>query len=665
MNRLANEKSLYLRQHAENPVDWYPWGEEALAAARSEDKPLLISIGYSACHWCHVMAHESFENPSIAKLMNAHFICVKIDREERPDLDQIYMDAVQMMNGHGGWPLNVFCLPDGRPFAGGTYFPPDESRGHQIVPWPQLLMRVSDFYRRQQQDLIENAEAIAGNMIASNRPIQGTGSSVEGKLLLATGQMLARSHDDEFGGFSEAPKFPPSMTLDHLLALRATAAVDENNPALARRYDQVINTTLTAMAHGGIFDQIGGGFARYSVDRHWLIPHFEKMLYDNALLLDIYAKASLRYDKRLYPAIMEETIQWLRREMLLEDGTYAAAIDADSEDGEGFYYTWTPAEVEAVLGKRTAVEFCEAYGITEEGTFEEGRSQPILLEHDFDKRQQLMLCREKLLQQRQQRTAPGRDDKCLLAWNSLLLRGLAQAAFACGRKDWFGGAAELAERLWEKFHRGDTRLYPVAYGDECSGNACLDDYAFYAEAILTLASRAALFGREEAGLWIERAERLVEVIRAHFHDADEGGYYFTSDDHAGLFHRKKDWFDNATPSGQSSLLHVFAMLHSITGATIYADYLAEMNSLYIGMAQKAPAAATYALSAITQNLTGHALLKVLPGTDTTELLQGLRKRPWRQVVVLVDPNLTNRYQLCVGSTCLAPVDELQECLQRM
>ena len=359
-NRLTLENSLYLQQHADNPVDWYTWGDDAFKAAESSGKPLLVSIGYSSCHWCHVMAHECFEDEYIASIMNKHFVCVKVDREERPDVDQIYMEAVQMIQQQGGWPLNVFCLPDGRPFFGGTYFPP-EDRGQGLIPWPQICMRISDFYKRSRSELVENAEAIEKNILSAAQ---------ESSVGLESGELTADhlteavlgicgNHDDRYGGFGDAPKFPPSMTLNFLCAIRPN--VDSE---LAARIDVVTHTTLRAMAHGGIFDQVGGGFARYSVDAHWLIPHFEKMLYDNALLIDAYTRGWLDTREPLYAAVVEETIDWLEREMSAPEGAFYAALDADSEGKEGVYYVWTPEEVDTVLGLSVARDLRASYNIT-------------------------------------------------------------------------------------------------------------------------------------------------------------------------------------------------------------------------------------------------------------------------------------------------------------
>jgi uncharacterized protein YyaL (SSP411 family) len=662
-NRLITEKSLYLLQHAENPVDWYPWGEEAFEKARAEDKPVLVSIGYSSCHWCHVMAHESFEDAYIAKLMNTHFICIKVDREERPEVDQIYMDSVQMLNGHGGWPLNVFCLPDGRPFAGGTYFPPDEGRGQNIVPWPQLLIRVADFYLRQRDDLEENAKAIIGNLKASNSPHQATGDPVsKGDFLLAMDRLL-ESHDAEFGGFGTAPKFPPSTTLDFLLGLRASATVELQFPAKAKEMDSAINRTLTGMAHGGIFDQIGGGFARYSVDQHWLIPHFEKMLYDNALLLDIYAKAHQRYPKALYRRVVEETVGWLEREMRSPQAAFYAALDADTDGEEGLTYVWSPEEIVTVLGKETGARFCEVYGITKEGNFENsGKSNPALLDGDEEVRAALGPERARLLESRNQRPQPGRDDKLLTAWNALLVRGFSRAAFTFGERSWMEQARATATWIWDNMRTQDDRLLPVAYGEESKGNGTLNDYAYTIEAYLALGAVIDWIHPGESKLWIERAEALTQVVRSHFGDPEAVGYYFTSDDHEALIHRKKEWFDNATPSGNSCLLQSFTFLEALSGDASYGAEVSRMRTAYPGITLTSPSAASHALTGLVYQAIGIAVIKIRPGTDLESLREALVERPWRPVFLEVDTagSLAANYQLCVGTQCLAPTDSIEE-----
>lgn len=669
-NQLAESPSLYLRQHADNPVDWRPWGDEALAEAQQTGKPLLVSVGYSACHWCHVMAHECFENPSIARLMNQHFICVKVDREEHPEVDQIYMEAVQMITQRGGWPLNVFCLPDGRPFFGGTYFPP-EDRGQGIIPWPQLLMRISDYYQKNREELEENAENILKNLAEGNKPIGATGEDIAGQHLLTAAEGICTQHDDEWGGFGDAPKFPPSMTLNFLLAVRGAAACDAK-PQLAARIDQVVQMTLKGMAHGGLFDQVGGGFARYSVDKLWLIPHFEKMLYDNGLLLDVYAKGWQRYRDPIFRAVAEETVAWLEREMRSPEGAWRAALDADSEGEEGKYYVWRPEEIEAILGKEDAEIFCDAYNITEKGNFEHGATNPALVYDSFDKRQSLETLRHKVLTARQDRTPPGLDEKVLLSWNCLVVRGLVEAAFAFGNREWLQRAKEVTDWLWETFASigddGLIRLQSVYYSGKGAHYAGrLDDYAWFAEALLTLSGKVDWIEPGAGAEYQERAEQLVKTIEVRFADAHAPGCYFTSDEQTDLVTRKKSWFDNATPAGNSSLVHVYSALHALTGDNSYAEKMNAMRPAYTGLAERAPSAAAHALAGFTTDAVGLAAIKIKGVTDLEPLREALAERPWRPVYLRVteDADQPNGFQLCVAKQCLAPTESVTEISEQL
>ena len=663
-NRLADASSLYLRQHADNPVDWYPWGAEALDRAQKESKPIIVSIGYSACHWCHVMAHESFEDPFIAGLMNEHFVCIKVDREERPDLDHLYMEAVQMMNGgHGGWPLNAFCLPDGRPFAGGTYFPPDEKRGGGSVPWPQLIVRVSDFFKRSRSDLEENADSVMKNIGAGDLPVAITGDPLEPSALLAGAKTILDSHDDTYGGFGSAPKFPPSMTLDFLLALRQTETVDVRQPALATRIDEVINTTLTAMAHGGLYDQFGGGFSRYCVDQHWIIPHFEKMLYDNGLLLTTYSRAYRSYPKPLYKVIVEETIGWLEREMAAPEGGYYSALDADSEGGEGSYYVWNPESLDATLGKNDAERVAHAYGITEEGNFEKGWSQPILLEPEFTEREALAEQRGKLLLARESRPAPGRDEKRLVAWNSLVANGLAEAAWTFGRKDWLARAVEIIDWVWNNLIVEDSGLLHMqrgAYEKDGFGTAVIDDFATYAEACLSVAAYIDWAQPGTAHQYIKRAQKIWETVEARFKDKSALGYYFTDAEQSDVLQRKKEWFDNAVPAGHSCLVHVARDLAQLTGESHWDTAWRAMSAAYPGYIERAPHAIGHAMDGITRAVTGVATIKASPKADLEELRQAVAGKPYRRCFFIASdtPDQPDGYILCIGTQCLAPTTDL-------
>ena len=660
-NHLVNEKSLYLRQHANNPVDWYPWGPEAFAKAQAENKPILISIGYSSCHWCHVMEHESFEDEYIAGLMNEHFVCIKVDREERPDVDQIYMEAVQMIAQHGGWPLNVFCLPDGKPFFGGTYFPP-EDRGNGMVPWPQVLIRVIDFYKKNRDQLEENADAIVKNLLASNEPVSDVKGTVDKTTLEQAAMEYAKRHDDQFGGFGPPPKFPPSMALNFLIqakiSLQQTAKSSEPAKAAVLRNDEVIQTTLTAMAQGGLYDQIGGGFARYSVDRYWLIPHFEKMLYDNGLLLDIYAKAWVTYQNPLYKAIAEETAAWALNEMQSESGGFYSAFDADSEGEEGKFYVWNPTQIKEVLGEEEGAEFCNVYNITDSGNFEHGQSNPALTESDFKVRESFRDARQKLYAHRANRVWPGLDKKQLTSWNSLLIRGLAEAGFSLDRKDLFDAAKTTADFIWKNLRTEDNRLKSVYY-DEAQLNAYLDDYAYYAEALLSIAAYIDFYYPGESTTYIERCESIARSVMAHFRDEQAAGFYFTSEDHENLIARKKEWWDNATPSGNAAMLHVFSCLYYITVNPDYEKELTNLRSGYTGLIARNPFGVPHALTALMADQNGIEVIKVKEVDNLDQLPSLLRKLPWSRRFTMISnqENQPPGYQRCIGTLCLQPVND--------
>ena len=659
-NRLSEEDSLYLQQHASNPVDWYPWGEEAIKAAESSGKPLLVSIGYSACHWCHVMAHESFEDAYIAGIMNKHFICVKVDREERPDLDQIYMEAVQMIQQQGGWPLNVFCLPDGRPFFGGTYFPPEE-RGQGLIPWPQMCMRIADFYKRSKGELIKNAEAIQKNILAGTQAASTGGASSDWKLecLFVAAQGICGNHDDQYGGFGDAPKFPPSMSLNFLRALHPAA-----EPDLAARIDAVSHITLRAMAHGGLFDQFGGGFARYSVDAHWLIPHFEKMLYDNALLIDAYTRGWLDTQDSLYAAVVEETVGWLDREMSAPGGGFYAALDADSEGEEGRYYVWTPEQVDAVLGPSLARELRAAYNITTEGNFEHGKSNPALVEADCvlraklaDARRQLRECREA------ERVPPGKDTKISTAWNCMMIRALVDAGFYFDRPEWTQRARKAVDFVWSELVSETpegVQLKSVYY--ESGGakiEAFLPDYALLAEACLAVASKIDWIEPGASAIYQARAQACVDQAMQYFADEHSIGYYFTAQGAETPVARRKEWFDNATPSGNSVMLHALSGLYALTGDGRYAAEFEAMLPAYADYAGKVAAGVAHGLEAAATHQSGVAVIKLGVDVDLNALRIALAAKAWRRTFIQQSMDVSpKQIQVCLGTQCLAPKDDL-------
>ena len=659
-NRLSGENSLYLQQHASNPVEWYPWGEEAIMAAETSGKPLLVSIGYSACHWCHVMAHESFEDEYIAGIMNKHYICVKVDREERPDIDQIYMEAVEMIQQQGGWPLNVFCLPDGRPFFGGTYFPP-EDRGLGLIPWPQICMRIADFYKRSKSELIENAEAIQKNILASTQAASTGGASCDWnpQCLLEAAQGICGNHDDQYGGFGGAPKFPPAMSLNFLRALRP--AVDSD---LAERIDEVSRITLRAMAHGGLFDQFGGGFARYSVDAYWLIPHFEKMLYDNALLIDAYTRAWLDTQDPLYAAVVEETIGWIDREMTAPSGSFYAALDADSEGEEGQYYVWTPEQVDSVLGPSLARELRAAYNITGEGNFEQGKSNPALVEADFVVRVKLADARRQLREYREaERVPPGKDTKINNAWNSMMIRALADAGFYFDRPKWTQRARKAIDFLWSELVTETPegiQLKAVYY--ERGGakvDAFLHDYALLAEACLAVASKIDWVEPGASATYQARAQACVDQAMRYFADEHSIGYYFTAEGAEAPVARRKEWFDNATPSGNSVMLHALSGLHAMTGDSRYAAEFEATLPAYADYAGKVAAGVAHGLEAAATYHSGVAVIKVGLDVDMNSLRKALTDKTWRRTFIQQSMDLSpNQIQVCLGTQCLAPKDDL-------
>ena len=546
-NRLARETSAYLRQHMHNPVDWYAWGREALDRARREDKPLLVSIGYSACHWCHVMEHESFEDPETAALMNRLFVNIKVDREERPDVDQIYMDTVNRLTGHGGWPLTVFCTPEGEPFYGGTYFPPEPRHG--LPSFRQLLQGIAEAYRARRGEVAESAGQILEAL--RQRP-QGSADESPGAATVARGAThLLQRADPEHGGFGGAPKFPTPTSLDLLLA-----AVDVLPERKAREALDQVALTCREMARGGLYDHLGGGFHRYCVDALWRIPHFEKMLYDQGLLLRVYAelwrRTGGRDDDLLWP--IRETVEFLRREMTAPEGGFQASWDADSEGEEGRFYVWTPDQVAAVLGAEAGPAFCEAYGVTPRGNFEGGTT--VLHDVAREPRARFAEEREALVRARAKRIPPGLDAKRVASWNSFTISGLARAGSLLDDASMIRDAAAAADFVLERMTDAAGRPCRVFDAGRASVPAFLDDLAAMLEATLDL-WRAGAGDRFGAA-----ALRIADDIAARFYDDAEGDLFFTPSDGEPLVHRPRSDHDGATP--HSAGLAVLGLLRTAT-----------------------------------------------------------------------------------------------------
>jgi uncharacterized protein YyaL (SSP411 family) len=546
-NRLARETSPYLLQHAHNPVDWYPWGEEAFGRARREDKPVLLSVGYSACHWCHVMERESFEDPAIAALMNEHFVSVKVDREERPDVDQIYMQAVQALTGQGGWPMTVFLTPDGRPFYGGTYFPPVPRHG--MPSFPQLLQAIAQAWRERRGEVVQSSEQIAAELNRTEK-LRGATQLLTDEVLFAAFQGISGQFDARLGGTGGAPKFPQPMIWEFVLRF-----FKRTGNASARA---MVATTLTRMARGGIYDQLGGGFHRYSVDAQWLVPHFEKMLYDNAQLASLYLHAWLALGDGEYRRVCEETLDYVLREMTDAAGGFYSAQDADSEGEEGKFFVWTADEIRAVLG--ADADLALQYWGVDRGSNFEGRN--ILWVPGEPDPVRIAPLRRRLFEARELRGHPARDDKVLAAWNGLACRTFAEAGRALGRADYVAAAARNADFVLGAM-RADGRLLRTWKGGEARLKGYLEDHAMVAAALLDLYE--ATFERR----WLDAARRLAdETLRLFWDDAVEG-FYDTGDDHEALIVRPRNLFDNAVPSGSAVAIETLLRLRVFTGEDRY------------------------------------------------------------------------------------------------
>ncbi len=634
-NRLINETSPYLLQHAHNPVDWYPWGPEALEQARAEDKPILLSVGYSACHWCHVMERESFEDEDTAALMNEHFVNIKVDREERPDIDAIYMQAVQAMTQHGGWPMTVFLTPQGQPFYGGTYFPPEPRYG--MPSFQQILNAMSDTWRNRRDDVLTSARELTEHLVAAEQLKAGTGGLNERLLDQATGAIQQR-FEPRYGGWGKAPKFPAPQTIDFLLR-----QFQRKGDQTAR---QQAEFTLLQMAHGGMYDQLGGGFHRYSVDEKWLVPHFEKMLYDNGQLARTYLHAYQLTGNPEYRRIVEETLDYIQREMTAPEGGYYAAQDADSEGVEGKFFVWSAGEVRQALGEDANL-FAQIYDVTARGNWE--HTNILHLPRSIEEiarvtgqpveRLQEVVERGKrtLFALREQRIHPHRDDKVLTNWNGLMLAAMADAGRVLDRPDYLQSAQRNAEFVLSTL-RVDGRLRHSYKDGQAKVEAFLSDYALYAEGLLAL-YRATFDLR-----WLETARDLAEHMLAHFWDAEHGGFFQTSDEHETLIARPKDLFDEAVPSGNAVAAHVLLQLSALLGEPEYDRRARATIELVTSALQQYPSAFATMLNALDFALAVPrevAIMGDLQDEATQRLIDALDAR-WQPnvVVAAADPTDT-------------------------
>ena len=647
VNRLAGESSPYLRQHQDNPVDWYPWGPEAFAAAREHDRPILLSVGYSACHWCHVMAHECFEDDEVAARMNDLFVSVKVDREERPDVDAVYMDAVQAVSGRGGWPMTVFCDTDGRPFFGGTYYPKPQ--------FLQLLAAVDDAWRNRREGLAQQAGELT-EAVGRTERMTSSGAVPGAETLNTALEGLASQFDSVWGGFGRAPKFPQSMSLE--LCLRAHAETGSSDAL------DVVVTSLDAMASGGMYDHLGGGFARYSVDDHWMVPHFEKMLYDQALLARVYVHAFQVTGEPRYAQVAAETIEYVLRDLRHRDGGFFSAEDADSPDGhghshEGLFYIWKPSEILDAVGAELAPLAIEWYGVTDEGNFEGANILHRPVRGDLLRPPPIEEARALLFAARAHRARPGLDDKVLTEWNALFLATLAEAALVLDRDDWLAAAVANAEFLCTSLRRVDGRWMRSWQADRGARHlAFAADHAALVDAFTRVAEATG------EARWIAEATNTADALLDGFWDAEAGGVFTTGVDGEALVVRQKDLFDNASPSANSLTALALLRLAGLTGEQRYRHHAEQILALVGGLAAEHPTAFAHALSAIDVHRAGLTEIAVVGPRPDLVCTVAARYLPnavltWGQPFAspLWEGRAEGHAYVCRDFVCLAPVTE--------
>jgi uncharacterized protein YyaL (SSP411 family) len=657
-NRLAQETSPYLLQHRDNPVDWYPWGPEAQERAREDDRPILLSVGYSACHWCHVMERESFEDPETAAYMNQHFVNVKVDREERPDVDAIYMEAVQSITGHGGWPMTVFLDPDGVPFYGGTYFPPDESRG--MPSFRMVMEAVVHAFETQREEIREKAP-IARERLGAVGEVEPRDLPGAGHLDEAVERLLAAA-DRRNGGFGSAPKFPPASSLELLLA---------------RGESEHVELTLDRMLAGGIHDQLGGGFARYSVDAVWLVPHFEKMLYDNALLARTYLHGWQNLGHERYRRVCEETLDWMLREMRGPEGGFYSALDADSEGEEGKFYVWTPEQIrDAVAADPNCInlstqqidKLMQFWGVGDEGNFEGANVLHLAQGAEAKEPEGIAEAKRALFEARAQRVRPGLDDKRLASWNALAIAAFAEAGAVLGRDDYLDAASTCAEFVLGSLRNDDGRLLRTYKDGRAHLGAYLEDHAFLLEALLTL------YEASFETRWFTAARELAETTIERFGDPERGGFYSTASDHEELIARRKEVGDHPIPSGNSSAALGLLRLAALSGERRYGEAAEGVFALFAEQAVRHPDAFAHLLRALDFHLSPTREV-ALVGDDLTELAAVARERHRPHAVLAGGPEGSKEPPLlrdrttvegrpaayvCENFTCQLPVTDADQ-----
>lgn len=626
---LVGQPSPYLIQHANQPVNWHNWSEEALKKAQADDKPIILSIGYAACHWCQEMSRDCFEDEYIAGLMNRHFVCILVDREEKPELDHLYMEAVRMFDQSAGWPLNAFCLPDGRPFWGGTYFPKEDS-GSGIAPWSQVLIRISEHYRRAKHELVENAENVVANLTHSNHPDFSQEISWDNNSLGTALDKFCDLHDDLNGGFTPSPKFTSPMKIDFLLAMRETKHL-RNQPEKLHRADHCINKSLKQLTLGGIYDHVSGGFFRYCTDDKWEQPHYEKMLSDNALLLSTFSKAYKLNNDKNYHRVINGTINWLNEQMGNPEKGYSSSTSAESGGIEGAAYEWTETEIEAALGKQDAQLFFKNLPASSRHN---QKKLPQLFDSKTISIEQQIQWISFLKKERKTRPKSSVDNKRLIAHNSLVVSAFVQASLALNEISLLQDAIKLEKWISSEFQDDKGNLLSYTYpSNKPNAYANLDDYCFWIIAILDIFSVHPVFGLDDSYHYLKKAIQLTEHLMEKFKDLRMYGYFFTEESYsAPLPCRKKIWYDNATPSGNSMLLKVFSTLHHLTRERKWATQLHESLNGYSLQVKKIPEGISYALSSICEHANGILSIKI-PKSLSIPPIKFISKFPIRPIFV--------------------------------
>lgn len=687
MNRLANETSLYLLQHSHNPVNWYPWGDEAFAYAKKHDLPVLVSVGYAACHWCHVMERESFENEATAAIMNAHFVNIKVDREERADVDHFLMDALQAMSGSGGWPLNMFLTPDGKPFYGGTYFPPVEAYGRSS--WQQVLLNIADAYNNRKNEIEDQADSLINFLNKTSST--GIKKNIETDTTELTALMgktvnnLLQSADKESGGFGRAPKFPQSFAINFLMRFSHFTEKTHHFATvehLGKAARQQALLSLDKMCYGGIYDQLGGGFCRYATDDKWLVPHFEKMLYDNALLLQTLAEAFALTGNPLYKKTIDETVNFLTGNLMHEKGGFYCALDADSEGVEGKYYVWQKAEIDNILGDNSSL-FCNYYDITVQGNWEHTNILQVLQPaeqfaaanniniHQLETF--LTQCCQKLLTERNKRIPPATDDKILLSWNALLISGLANASAATGNRNYINIAINCARFLLDNLSKDETLgiMYRTWKGDKAKIDAFIDDYAFFIQALINLAEVTG-----ETNYLLE-AKKIMEQTIAAFSDEKNCFFYFTPDSNNEIPVKKTEIYDGALPSGNAVMAQNLQKLGLYFNKPLWIQRCTNMLQEVQAAAIQYPQSFGIWASLLLEKITGTVEIAVT-GKDTQKMYSDFLKYyiPFRIIMVKNNDNAENandfpllaeknidetpKLYICSDFSCKQPVNSLEE-----